>query len=183
MKTGFPSNIFSELEGVYLADTSALSSPSSPFHSHLAQWAPRYYILNKIPIYLPYSNAGYDIEQWTPTSSSHFSPLSDSSSVLCFLAPKLHLHDLNQSSPLLHRPFPVSFSSMAPCTALPFSRFEWPLFLLSDWVVLRNWTEKWLLFKQKAENPFSSVYKLSAKRSCFLAAPSLLYLYHETRCE
>lgn len=114
METGFPSNIFSESQGVYLADTFALSSSSSPFHSHLAQWAPRCNILNKISIYLPSINAGYDIGQWTPTSGSHFSPLSDSSSVLCFLAPKLPLHDVKKSHPLLHCPFLVRFSPIWP---------------------------------------------------------------------
>lgn len=143
METGLPSNIFSESQGVYLADTSALSSLSSPFHSHLAQWAPSYHVLKKIPIYVPFSNAGCDIGQWTPDSGSHFSPPSDSSSVLCFLAPKLH--DLKQSHRLLYHPFPVSFSPMVPYIALPFSRFDRPVFLLSKWVVLRNWTEKWPL--------------------------------------
>lgn len=80
---------------------------------------------------------------------------------------------MTSSNQILCHLFPVRFSPMVPCNALTFSRFEWPLFLLRDWLVLRNWTEKSLLFKQNADKYFSSVYKLSFKRSFFLAAQSL----------
>lgn len=111
-------------------------------------------VSTKIPIYLPSSHAGCDIGQGTPTSSSHFSPLLTSClfSVLWLL--NFVFMTSRKSHPLLHHPFPVSFSPMIPCTALSFSRFEWLVFLLSDWLVLRDWREKWLLFKQKAEKAF-----------------------------